>query len=152
MQTLKYSIIINAKASKIWNYMLNPETYKIWTLEFNPGGSWYEGELIEGGRIHFLGPNPVNGKIGGMVSEVAKLEEDKIVSFRHIGMILDGVEDFDSEEVKKWTPAFETYTFEELGPEETRVDVSLDAVPEFAEMFNTTWPKALEKVKEGCEA
>jgi hypothetical protein len=110
-----------------------------------------DGELIEGGRIHFLGPNPANGKIGGIVSEVAKLEEDKIVSFRHIGMILDGVEDFDSEEVKKWTPAFETYTFEELGPEETRVDVSLDAVPEFAEMFNTTWPKALEKVKEGCE-
>jgi len=65
-------------------------------------------------------------------------------------MIKDGVDDFDSPEVKKWSPSFENYTFmaKDGG---TEVLVELDTPDEYAEMFEEMWPKALEILKELAE-
>ncbi len=145
-----YEIFINAPVSKVWETMLGKETYKEWTTAFDPTSS-YEGSWEEGSKMKFV--STTNGD--GMVSEIAKNIPQKFVSIRHLGEIHSGVEDTTSEQVKKWLPAFENYTFaEEESGTKLSVDMEVGSSPEskqMQEMFAGMWPKALEKLKEMCE-
>lgn len=99
----------------------------------------------------FLGPDPKTGKEGGMVSRIAENRSYEFLSIEHIGLMSDGVEDMTSEEVKKWTPAFENYTFKEMNGD-TEFLVDTDVADEYEQVFTEMWPNALEKLKELCEA
>lgn len=150
MQKLQFSIKINAPAEKVWNTMLNEETYKEWTKVFNPGGSFFRGNWEKGSKMLFIGPDPETGVEGGMVSRIAENIPNEFVSIEHVGLWNNGVEDTTSEEATKWTPAFENYKFiEENGV--TEVQVELDMLDEFADMFKGMWPTALERLKELAE-
>lgn len=149
MQKLHFLISIHAPKEKVWNTMLGEETYKQWTADFNPG-SYYKGDWSKNSKILFLGPDPKTGKEGGMVSRIAENKQYEFISIEHIGIVQNGVEDTTSEEAKKWTPAFENYTFmEKDGATEVQIDV--DTVDEFMEMFGKMWPEALQKLKEIAE-
>jgi hypothetical protein len=149
MITQHYSIHINAPKEKVWDTMLGDDTYKEWASAFNEGGH-FQGNWSEGSKMLFIGPDPVTGKEGGMVSRIKENRLYEFVSIEHLGIMKDGVEDTTSEEVKKFTPAFENYTFIEKGGT-TEVSVDMDTAPEFAGFFNETWPKALLKLKEISE-
>jgi uncharacterized protein YndB with AHSA1/START domain len=151
METLHQSVVINAPREKVYRVMLEDATYREWTAPFNPGGSYYEGDWSEGSTMRFIGPDPKDPtKLGGMLAEVAANRPNEFISLRHYGMIQDGVEDTTSDEVKKWTPAFENYTLRDVdGGTEVAVDV--DTNEEYKEMFAEMWPKALAKLKEICE-
>ncbi len=129
--------------------MLDDVTYRLWTTSFNEG-SYYQGDWSKGSKILFLGPNPETGKEGGMVSRIAENKLYEFISIEHLGMINDGVEDTMSEEAKKWTPAFENYTFKEVNGK-TSVFVDMDINEEYKEMFEEMWPNALQKLKELAE-
>ena len=149
MTTQHHSISISAPKEKVWDTMLGEDTYREWTSVFNEGGR-FEGNWDEGSKMLFLGPDPETGKEGGMVARIKENRPYEFISIEHLGMIKDGVEDMTSEEVKKWTPAFENYTFvEENGVTEVTVDI--DVATEYADMFGELWPKALQKVKEISE-
>jgi hypothetical protein len=149
MRTLHFSAVINAPKEKVWHAMLDDASYREWTKAFNPG-SYYKGSWEKGSKILFLGPDPVTGKEGGMVSRIAECAPYEFVSIEHQGIVKDGVEDTTSEEAKKWSPAFENYTFKEKdGATELLVD--LDSQDEFAEMFSAMWPEGLKKLKEMAE-
>ena len=47
MKNLTFSAAIDAPKKKVWDVMLNPETYKTWTGVAWPG-SYYVGEWKEG--------------------------------------------------------------------------------------------------------
>lgn len=149
MQKLHFSIFINTSVEKVWNTMLDQDTYQMWTREFNPG-SYYVGDWSEGSKILFLGPDPETGIEGGMVSCIKEKRKYEYVSIEHLGIIKDGVEDTTSEEAKKWTPAFENYTFAEKDGG-TELSVDIDIVDEYKEMFEGMWPKALQVLKELAE-
>jgi len=149
MATQHYSILINAPKEKVWNTMLDQDTYREWTKVFNEGGR-YEGNWEEGSKILFIGPDPETGKEGGMVSRIKENRKYEFVSIEHLGILKDGVEDTTSEEAKKWAPAFENYTFTEKEGG-TEVSVDLDMADEFTDFFNETWPKGLAKLKEISE-
>jgi hypothetical protein len=149
MQKLNFSIVINAPKEKVWKTMLEDATYRLWTTPFSEG-SYYKGDWSKGSKIIFLGPNPETGKEGGMVSRIAENKLYEFISIEHLGIINDGVEDTTSEEVKKWTPAFENYTFKEKNGK-TEVLVHMDSNEEYSEMFNEMWPKALQKLKDIAE-
>ena len=149
MDKLKFSVVINAPKEKVWKTMLEDRTYRIWTTPFSEG-SYYKGDWSKGSKIIFLGPNPETGKEGGMVSRIAENKLYEYISIEHLGMINDGVEDTTSEEVKKWTPAFENYTFKEKNGK-TDVLVDMDINAEYKEMFERMWPIALQKLKELAE-
>ncbi|MFO7526554.1 MAG: SRPBCC domain-containing protein [Ignavibacteriaceae bacterium] len=149
MKKLNFSIVINAPKEKVWNTMLGDATYREWTTAFNEG-SYYKGDWSKGSKIVFLGPNPETGKEGGMVSRIAENKLYEFVSIEHLGIINDGVEDTTSDEVKKWTPAFENYTFKEKNGT-TEVIVEMDFHADYKEMFEGMWPKALQKLKELAE-
>ena len=150
MQKLHFSITINAPKEKVWNTMLEDQTYREWTTAFNPG-SYYKGDWSKGSKMLFLGPNPENGEEGGMVSRIAENKPYEFISIEHLGIVKNGIEDTTSEEAKKWTPAFENYTFEEVNGT-TRLLVDTDSEESYAEMFNNMWPEALQKLKALAEA
>jgi uncharacterized protein YndB with AHSA1/START domain len=149
MKKIHFKIDINASKEKVWDTMLEDATYREWTAPFNEG-SYYKGDWTKGSEIIFLGPDPETGKEGGMVSRIAENKKYEFISIEHLGIIKDGVEDTTSEEVKKWTPAFENYTFKEKNGT-TEVIVEMDINDEYKEMFEGMWPKALQKLKELAE-
>lgn len=144
MNKLHFSIDIAAPKEKVWNTMLREDTYQQWTEAFATG-SHYEGDWNQGSKILFLAPDE-SGKMGGMVSRIKENRDHEFISIEHIGVIHDGVEDTESEEARKWAPAFENYTFTEKDGK-TTVAVDMDIEKEYEEMFNEMWPKALQKLK-----
>jgi hypothetical protein len=150
MQKIHQSIFINAPREKVWDTMLNEETYKEWTTAFN-AGSTYRGNWEEvGSKILFIGPDPETGKESGMVSRIAESRKPEFVSVEHLGIYANGVEDMTSDEAKKWAPAFENYTFNEKnGGTEVLVDMDIDS--EHKTMFEEMWANALKKLKDLAE-
>jgi uncharacterized protein YndB with AHSA1/START domain len=146
---MHFEVVIKASAQKVWDTMLTQETYKEWTSVFEPT-SCYEGSWDKGSKIKFLSSDG-----GGMVSEIVESIPHKFVSIKHLGEIKNGVEDTTSEQVKKWTPVFENYTFTDKGVETyLAIDMEMPSTPEakaMKEMFEVMWPKALLKLKEVCE-
>jgi uncharacterized protein YndB with AHSA1/START domain len=149
MQKIHASTIINAPRKKVWDTMLEDETYRVWTSAFNPKGSWYEGNWKTGSKIRFLGPDE-NGRLAGMVSRIKDNRPYEYVSIEHLGVIHDDKEDTTSTEAKKWAPAFENYVFKERNGV-TELEVDMDVDDEHKKMFEEMWPRALQRLKELAE-
>lgn len=151
MKKIKFSTQVNASSQKVYETMLglnNKNTYEQWTAEFNPT-STYEGSWNKGEKMYFVGTDE-NGKKGGMISEIAENIPSKFVSIRHYG-ILDGDHEITSgEQVEKWAGSLENYSLTENNGF-TTVEVELDTDDNYADYFNNTWPKALNKLKEISE-
>lgn len=151
MKKLQFKTDIKASAKKVYNTMLgidNIKTYEQWTAEFNPT-STYEGNWDKGSKIYFVGTDE-NGKRGGMVSEIADNVPYKFVSIRHYG-ILDGKNEItEGPDVEKWAGGLENYSFEEHNGV-TTVTIESDVDEDYLDYFNTTWSKALNKLKELSE-
>jgi uncharacterized protein YndB with AHSA1/START domain len=145
MKTLEFSETIDATPEEVWHAMLDQDTYRIWTTAFAEG-SRYKGGWNTGDRIRFV---DAEGK-EGIVSEIAESRRYEFVSIRHLGILKDGVEDTDSEEARKWAPAYENYTFT---PKDngTEVSVAIDTTEEYEDWMREAWPKALAKLKEVAE-
>lgn len=149
MQKMHLSTQINAPKETVWHKMLDLDSYKDWTAAFNPG-SYYKGDWSQGSKMLFLGPDPETGEEGGMVSRVAENREYTFMSIEHRGIIKNGIEDTTSEEARKWSPAFENYTFTEKDGG-TELTIDMDVEDEYMQMFTDMWEKALVKLKEICE-
>lgn len=148
MEKLNFSITINAEKEKVWNTMLDEKAYRAWTEVFSPG-SYYDGDWNEGSKILFLGPGET-GKMSGMVSRINENRPYEFISIEHVGIVEDGKEDTSSEAARNWAGALENYTFKDIGGK-TEVLVEMDSMDEYKEMFENTWPKALQKLKELTE-
>ncbi len=96
MEKLNFSIKIKAPREKVWSTLLDDKTYRIWTSVFAEG-SHAVTDWKEGNKALFL-----DGKGQGMVSTIAKNIPNEFLSIRHLGMVKDGVEDTESDEVKAW--------------------------------------------------
>lgn len=145
METLHFSTYIHASREKVWDTMLNKDTYGKWVKAFEPG-SRYEGSWEEGSEIQFLAADSHMG----MVSRIKESRKSEFVSIEHLGMVKDGVVDTTSDEAKKWAHSFENYTLKEVDGG-TELSVSLDVMPEYKSMFEQSWPEALTLLKELAE-
>lgn len=145
MKKLEFKIDIAAGRQKVWEIMLDPETYKEWTGVSWPG-SYFEGEWEQGQSLKFLGPSGEGTK--------ARLVEHRPYEYsfaEHTAVInKDGSEDRDSDIAKGWVGTTEAYTFTEDNGK-TELKVEIDTNPDWEEMFNEGWPGALAKLKEICE-
>jgi len=149
MKKLHYEITINVNREKVWQAVTGNKTYSEWTAPFN-AGSYFEGGWNEGDKIRFLGTDD-KGEIGGMLSQIEKSDHPSYISIKHYGQIVKGKEDTTSDEVKKWAPSYENYTFEKINDNSTRFIAELDSADEWATMMEEMWPKALNKLKEVAE-
>jgi hypothetical protein len=148
---IEHKITINASRQKVWNTLWDDATYRQWAAAFMEG-SYMEGESgmekdwKEGSKMLFLGPDR-----SGMTSVIAAKRPDEFMSFKHLGVVKEGVEDTTSDEAKKWISS-ENYTLKDAdGKTELTIDFDGKIPDEFVGYFNEAWPKALEKVKELAE-
>ena len=145
IKMLEFKTRIDAPVDKVWDTMFSPDGYKQWTSPFG-AGSYFEGSWSEGERILFLAPGG-----NGMVAEIAANQRHELISIKHIGQIMDGVEDTTSVDVRSWAPAYEKYRFASV-PGGTEVTVEQDVIAGYEESMNDTWPKALAALKALCES
>lgn len=145
MKTLEFNIEISSDKSKVWDTMLQPDTYKEWVGETWPE-SFYEGQWKKGEEIRFISPGR-----GGTLATIDELRPQEYVRAKHIAVVRpDGSEDRDSEEARGWVGTEESYTF--TGTDgSTHVKVEIRTNPTWEKMFNDDWPRALAKLKEVCE-
>lgn len=148
MRKLHFEIMIRAKPEAVWQAIIGEQSFREWTKPFNEQ-SHFVGGWNQGDAIRFIGLNE-KGEEEGMVSEIAESRPYEHLSIRHLGYIMGGKVDTESEAVKKWAPAYENYTLTPMG-EETKFAVDMDAEEEWLEMFKDMWPKSLDKLKEIAE-
>ena len=144
MQTLSYEIEIHASKQKVWEILWQKETYQAWT-QFFSCNSTMQSELKVGGKTYFY-----DDKGDGMISTIERLDEPNVIIFKHIGMIQDGEEDTESEDVKSWAGALEKYMLFDLD-DVTQLYVEVDIQPEYIEMMNQGFEKGLALVKQLAE-
>jgi hypothetical protein len=144
MERKKFTTTINAPREKVWEVLWGDETYRKWTSVFAEG-SRAETDWKEGSKVLFT-----DGKGEGMVSMIAKKKPDEFMSFKHLGVLKNGVEDTQSDAIKDWAGAMENYTLTPVDGK-TELIVELDMNDEFKDYFTQTFPKALDKVKELSE-
>ncbi|OFY47388.1 MAG: hypothetical protein A2Y87_09255 [Bacteroidetes bacterium RBG_13_46_8] len=149
LEILHFAITINARPDKVYRTMLDEKGFAEWTSEFNPA-SRFEGTWGKGSRIRFLGQDP-DGKTGGMASRIKENIAARFVSIEHLGIIKDDKEITTGAEIKEWAGGLENYSFRgENG--RTLLSVDVNTNEEFKTYFKDTWPKALNRLKEMCEA
>lgn len=144
MEKQEFKIAIDAPREKVWKVLWSNDTYQAWTKPFSEGSHAIT-DWKKGSKVLFL-----DGKGMGMVSTIDETIPNEYMSFKHLGFVKDGVEDMESEEVKKWAGAHETYTLKDLKGK-TELVVDLDINDEHKDMFTDAFPKALQKVKELAE-
>ena len=139
-----YHIDIDAPAERVWYVLLNDETYRQWTKYFHDG-SYYKGELKQGGRVHFLTPEG-----GGMYADIIIYKPYSNILFQHIGEVVNFVEQPLDETAERWTGAFENYILKSSGSI-TKLIVEVDITPEHVTFLNENFSKGLKKIKELSE-
>lgn len=145
MKKVTFSIDINAPKEKVWYSLWDEENYEKWTSAFCEG-SHAISDWNEGSKIYFLGP----GGGGGMNSKISIKKPFDTMSFMHLGEIKEFKEMPITPETQQWSGAEERYDLTENNGI-TTVTTTMDVVEKFADYFNETFPKALQKVKEIAE-
>lgn len=140
MQTLHFTITINAPVSKVRDTMLNHPTYEQWTSAFSEW-STYVWSRDQRSDIKFLDPA---GQ--GMIAKIAVNKLHEYISIQYLGEI--------GKDTKitmyEWT-SFENYTFTSIDDTTTKVDVEMTAMPdERVPMFSEMRPNALQLLKDLC--
>src|SRR4051812_30230703 len=115
MEKINFSTSINAPKDKVWRTLWEDASYRKWTSFFMEG-SCAVTDWKEGSKILF-----VDGKGNGMVSQIESSNPYDYMSFKHLGVVKNGVEDTESEAVKAWAGAQENYTLKETNGTTTLV-------------------------------
>lgn len=144
MEKQKFKIAINAPREKVWNTLWGKSSYPAWTAAFSEG-SHVETDWKKGSKALFL-----DGKNEGMVATIADNKPNEFMSIKHLGMVRNGVEDYESEEIKQWSGALENYTLKTVNGK-TELTIDMDVTDDHKDYFKKTWPVALEKLKEMAE-
>ena len=145
---MQFKITINAPREKVWGTLWTDATYRAWTAAFAEG-SRVETDWKKGSKALFL-----DGKGSGMVSTIADNKPNEFMSIKHLGTVIDGVEDLDSDATKEWSGALENYTLKTVnGKTELTIDMEgMEGMDQqMKEYFEKTWPVALDKLKELAE-
>ena len=143
MKTLKYATTINANKEKVWNTLFTDENYPKWVSVFCEG-SYAKTDWKEGSTVDFLTPT---GE--GMYSKIEQKIQNKIMVFKHLGLLKDGKK-MQDEKSKQWENAKESYELMENNGK-TELHASMDTTEEYIDYFNETFPKALKVIKELSE-
>ena len=140
MKRHQYKATIAAPREKVWQVLWGADTYPQWTAPFAEG-SQVETDWKKGSKIIFL-----DGQGSGMISMIAENIPNEVMSFRHLGILNNGVEDLDEARKKGWSGAIENYTLKTVNGK-TELTIDQDMVDEHEEHFTKTWPKAIERLK-----
>src|SRR5688572_25319081 len=140
MKKHQFKTTIDAPREHVWNVLWGAATYPQWTAPFAEGSN-AETDWKKGSKVLFT-----DGKGEGMVSIIDDLVPNEFMSFKHLGMLKNGVEDIETAQKKGWSGAMEDYTLKTVNGK-TELTVDQDIEEDYRDYFLSTWPKALEKLK-----
>ena len=145
MENLTYQVVISAPAKKVWETMLQEESYKQWVAKSWPN-SYYKGKWEKGEKISFIGPDG-----SGPLAEMVDVKPYEKILAHHIAVLNPGgVEDRTSDVAKGWIGITEEYRFiEDKG--KTTLTVLVETNPSWRKMFDDGWPTALDELKKLAE-
>lgn len=144
MKRKEYKAVISAPREKVWEILWGKETYPQWTSAFHEGSN-AETDWEKGSKVYFT-----DGSGSGMVAFIDDKIPNEYMSFRHVGQLVDGKEDLESEKVKEWAGSTENYRLKEANGK-TELVVDLEISEDWEQHFNEAWPKALDKLKDLAE-
>lgn len=144
MEAKEFKITINAPREKVWSTLWNDSTYREWTSAFGEGSS-AKTDWKKGSKALFVDPEN-----SGMVSTIAENIPNEFMSIKHLGIIIKGVEDMNSEQAREWSGGLENYTLQTVNGK-TELTINIDIAPGFEDYFMDAWPKALERLREIAE-
>lgn len=142
MKEMQFSITIDAARERVWDTLWHDETFREWAGIIDPG-TYMVGDLKKGSEIQFISSE--NGY--GVTSLVEDLVEGEFLSLRHSA---DTQEQGKREREKEWSGGLEKYALEEVNGV-TIVSATFDVPAEMENYFRSTYPKALQRVKELAE-
>jgi len=146
MQTQNYSTSIAASKERVWNVLWGDETFRDWASIIDEG-QYMVGELAEGSKVQFL-----SGDGGyGVLSLIEKLVPNEYVSIRQLADVKAGKEQPRTDGEGDWAGGRESYSLHEADGL-TTLTVSLDVPEAHAADFESTMPRALQRIKELAEA
>lgn len=138
---MQFKIEINASKKTVWNTLWQDKTLREWAGIVDPG-TYMVGELAEGSIVQF---NSAEGY--GVTSLVATLIPNEYILFKHKA---DTKDVGDKTREDQWTNGEESYALVEKNGATTLV-LKFDVPTELVELMSTSYPKALERVKELSE-
>ena len=144
METVHYSVKINASKERVWDILWGDLTYPEWTSVFTEGSAVVT-DWEKGSKVLFL-----SGTDDGMYSVIEEKIPNEYMSFKDLGMVKEGKELPIDEETKKWSGSLEKYSLKETD-DMTILKVDLDTEESSVESFNKLFPAALKKVKDLAE-
>lgn len=144
MNRLHFSIDIKAEKTKIWNALWDDNSYRDWVSVFFEGSYAVTDNWKEGSTVLFLAPDK-----SGIYSIVEKHVPNEVIQFKHIGTVVNGKEQPIDDETKIWSGASEIYRLAE-GKDSNTLMVEIDVMDEHLDFMKSTFPKALEKIKNNC--
>lgn len=147
MKKLEYTATIAANRQKVWDTMLQPDTYKIWANATTPQyNSYYEGIWAQGENISFVAPG-----MGGTMATITEYRPNEYVHMRHIATIHpDGSAKNDPKDTTGWVGTTESYRLTENNGN-TELKVVIESSENWESMFNEWWPGSIAKLKALCE-
>jgi uncharacterized protein YndB with AHSA1/START domain len=145
MIELFYETKISSEPKKVWQTMLQKETYNQWVKAFSPK-STFIGEWGERSEMLFFDPD-----FGGTKARIDIFLPHENVLATHIGMVDKEQNEVDGDEMgQKWIGSQEEYILEKQGGE-TLLKIRNKTDPVFQKMFDDGWPQALQNLKQLCE-
>ncbi|MGL3001111.1 SRPBCC domain-containing protein [Flavobacterium sp. RSSB_23] len=144
METLHFSILIQAPKEKIWAVLWDDATYRQWTSAFCEG-TYAVSDWEEGSKIHFLSPT---GE--GMNSLIQTKQEYEYMAFKHLGELKNFQEMPIDEATQVWTGAMETYRLTTT-TDGVLLETTMDCLAQYQQYFEDTFPKGLTIVKQLSE-
>jgi uncharacterized protein YndB with AHSA1/START domain len=144
MKQLEFKTTIHAPAAKVWQLLWNDTTYRHWTSVFHDT-SFAKTDWKEGSSVHFLGDTG-----DGMYSKILSKKENIEMIFEHLGVVKNFAEQPMDADTKKWSGSKEQYFLKETNGV-TELVAKVDIVDDFEDYFSSTFPKALEKIKDLAE-
>jgi len=149
METVGYSVNINASPETVYNTMIDKEGFKKWVAVFG-ANAFYEGSWEKGRKMIYKSPDE-KGQMQGMISTIKENIPYKEIYIQPIGILENGMEIYSGEKVKDLNKSFENYLFIDNGDGTMTLKVNVAIYEELKDYFNTTWPKALKVIKEISE-
>ena len=144
MKTIKKSILIRASKDKLWDVLTLDHYTKDWYAMFSPG-SHAVTDWKPGSKALFIDQSN-----SGMAAKITESVPGNSLVLEYTGIVMDGKEDLDSAEARKYKGGQETYRLtEENGA--TRLDISSDMDEAMFDMMSDKWEKAFERLKELAE-
>lgn len=144
-EMMRKTVKINAPREKVWNVLLRDEFTRVWYAEFSEG-SHAEGDWNVGNRIAFVDASGM-----GLVGKLVAKKPPELLSIEHQAVIMNGKEDRDSEDARKWRGCKENYTLSQEDGK-TTLTIEQELPEEYRVSIPKMWDKAVLKIKELSES